>query len=1122
MKVLCGTCFLAVFTCANIWAQATAQIHGVVQDSTGSAVPGADVKATQTETGQSRTVMSGADGSYVFTNLPLGPYQIEVSKQGFTTYLQSGIILQVNSDVAVNTALKVGAVSEQVVVEANASQVETRNSGVGQVIQTQQIVDLPLNGRNVTDLITLSGSAVNFGNIRSSFFNNLPMIAIAGQPASGEPIGTEYTLDGANHINFLTATTMPIAFPDAVQEFKVESSGETAQHGATALIAVVTPSGTNEFHGDAFEFLRNSGFGSAREFFSTTSSPYIRNQFGGTVGGPIKKNKIFFFGGFQGTTLRYNPDNSITTVPTQAMLQGNWTTFASPQCNAGATKTLKAPFVNDQISPSLYNPVALYIVNQTLASLGGLQPNQCGVLTYNTPDDENDLQWVGRGDYQLSDKQTVFVRALDTHYRIANSFSITPNLLTAASTGLDQLGQDYAIGDTYIVNSNIVQSFRAGYERTASVNIQNPSYSFCQAGVQNFWCGANPDELGAVNISGGFQAGGTNGATGLANYFMNSLSVNDDVSWIKGSHQMAFGFGFLHGEDSSVNDFAGGGQFTFSGSVTGTGMSDFFLGMPSTFFQGLPNTADSDQNFVNIYFADSWKIRPRLTLNFGIRWEPYLPMAVTNGQISVFNMGAFLANQRSTVFANAPYGFFFPGDPGFPGKTAIYKQWDHWDPRGGIAWDPTGSGKMSVRAGYAFGYVYVPGVSRQDQGGSNPWGGRSTFAETGINLSNPYATIPGGNPYPYVVTPNVTFTQAGQFITNEYNLPTPTSYSWNVSFQRQFGTSWVASVTYIGSRVQHLYINVPINYAEIVPGPIDSVASQCPATSQACNATSNTQARRVLSVLNPSQGQYVGNMDEWDPVGNQLYNGMLSSLQKRLSKGVTLSANWTWSHCIGMFQGYDSKSDETTTVPNNPYFDRGNCDSDRRHIVNLTIVDITPTFSNRIMRMLASNWQISGIYRFTSGTPLSIQDGSGVDRELSGINHQRPDQVLLDPYTGLSGPSQPYLNINAFTLQPLGTYGNLGWNSIVSPTFWELDASLSRIFKIHERQSIEIRADAFNLTNSFVTLVGSSPGLPSGPSTAMPGSLAVPNFDSISSNQFGLNLAAEPTRKIQFALKYTF
>jgi len=1092
---------VGLFGCASIWAQATAQIHGTVQDSTGSAVPGAEIKATQTETGLSRTVNSGADGGYVLTNLPLGPYQIEVSKEGFTKYVQSGITLQVNSDPAIEAVLKVGSVSEQVVVEANATQVETRSSGIGEVVQTQRIVDLPLNGRNVTDLITLAGASVNFGNIRSSFFANLPMISIAGQAASGEPIGTEYTLDGANHINYLTGTTMPIAFPDAVQEFKVESSGETAQHGSTAAITVVTRSGSNEFHGNLFEFLRNSAFGSAREFFSTTTSPYIRNQYGGTAGGPVKKNKVFFFGGFQGTSLRYNPNNSISTVPTQAMLQGNWTQFASAACQGGVAKTLKAPFANGQISPSLYSAPAVYIADKTLASLStlGITPNQCGQITYDTPDDENYLQFVSKIDYQLNDKQSMFFRLLDTHNKILNSFAVTPNLLTASSTGLDQLGQSYALGHTYVISSSLVQSFRIGYQRTASNNIQNPSYDFCAAGLQNLWCGANPNELGAVNIRGGFAAGGLNGATGAANFFMNSYSANDDLNWIKGSHQMAFGAGFLHGEMSSFNDFAGAGQFTFSGSVSGTGMSDFFLGAPSTFLQGLPNTADSEQNFFNIYFADSWKVTSRLTFNFGVRWEPYLPMTVTNGQISNFDMGRFLAgaSERSTVFLNAPYGFYFPGDPGFPGKSAVYKQWDHFDPRGGLAWDPKGDGKMSVRAGYAYGYVYVPGVSRQDQGGSNPWGGRSTFAQTGINFANPYATIAGGNPYPYVVTPNVQFTQAGQFITNQYNLPTPVSYSWNASVQRQFG-SWLVSTTYIGSRVQHLYINQPINYA------IATIAGA---------STANTQARRVLSVLNPSQGQFVGNMDQWQPAGNQLYNGLLTSVQKRLSKGLSVSGNWTWSHCIGVFQGYDSKSDETSTVPNNLNFDRGNCDSDRRHLVNLTVVELVPQFSNRLMRMVVSNWQVSGIYRFMSGIPLSIQDGSGIDRELSGINHQRPNEILADPYTGLTGPSQPYFNINAFALQPLGTFGNLGWNSVHGPTFWEMDAALSRIFRIKERQSIELRADAFNLTNSFVSLP---------PGTAMPGSLAVPNFESISSNQFGLNLAAQPTRKIQFALKYTF
>ncbi len=1116
MRFLLGAVLFGLFTSAVVWGQATAQMHGTVQDASGAAVPGADVKATQTDTGISRTVMSGADGGFVLTNLPLGPYRVEVTKEGFTKYVQSGVLLQVNSDPAIEASLKVGAVTEQVVVEANAAQVETRSSGIGEVVQTQRIVDLPLNGRNVTDLITLAGGAVNFGNIRSSFFANLPMISIAGQASSGEPFGTDYSLDGANHVNFMTGTTMPIAFPDAVQEFKVESSGQTASHGSAAAITVVTRSGSNDFHGNLFEFIRNSAIGSAREYFSPTAVDYKRHQYGGTIGGPIKKNKLFFFGGFQGTAIRQNPDNTITTVPTQSMLNGDWTTFASAACNGGVAKTLKAPFgANGQapntINPAAYSGPAVYIADKILGSLGGLTPNQCGVLTYNTPDDENYLQFTGKVDYQLSDRQSVFFRGLDTHNKILNSFAVTPNLLTAASTGLDQLGQSYAIGHTFVVSSNIVQSFRAEFDRTASNNIQNPSFDFCQAGLQNFWCGAQTNQLGGVSISGGFTGGGgVGGSQGKADFYVNSIGINDDINWVKGNHQIAFGGGVLRGEYSSLNDFAGAGQFTFNGSVTGLGMADYFTGQPSSFFQGLPNTSASRQNFFNLYATDSWRVMPRLTFNFGIRWEPYLPMSVSNGQISNFSMARFLSDTRSTVFLNAPYGFYFPGDPGFPGTSGAYSQWGHFDPRGGLAWDPKGDGKMSVRAGYAYGYAYIPGISRQDQGGSNPWGGRSTFAQTGTNFANPYGAITGGNPYPYYITPNVQFTQAGQFMTSPYNLPTPTTYSWNLSVQRQIGATWIVSSTYIGSRMQHLAINQPINYAELLGTP---VASGCAPTALTCSSTANTQARRVLSVLNASQGQFVGNMDQWQPAGTQIYNGLLTSVQKRFSRGISASANWTWSHCIGVFQGYDSKSDQTSTVPNNLNFDRGNCDSDRRHIVNITVVGVTPKFSNRVTRILASDWQISGIYRFSSGMPISIQDGTGVDRELTGINHQRPNEILSDPYTGMTGPNQPYLNIAAFAPAPLGTFGDLGWNSVVGPTFWDMDMALSRIFRIKERQSLEIRADAFNLTNSFVSLV---------PTTASPGNAVVPAFEAVNSNLFSINNAAQPTRKIQFALKYAF
>jgi len=264
--------------------------------------------------------------------------------------------------------------------------------------------------------------------------------------------------------------------------------------------------------------------------------------------------------------------------------------------------------------------------------------------------------------------------------------------------------------------------------------------------------------------------------------------------------------------------------------------------------------------------------------------------------------------------------------------------------------------------------------------------------------------------------------------------------------------------------------------------------------------------------VNPAEGQYVGNMDKWDPSGTQRYAGMTLNVERKASRGMSMNANWTWSHCTGYFQGYNTKTDQTVTVVNNPLFDRGDCDTDRRHVVNVSGVAQVPRFNNNTLRLIVTGWQLAGIYRFASGTPLAIQDGT--DRELNGINHQRPNLVLPDQgYTGKSCAGCPYLNLAAFAPQPLGTVGNLGWNSIVGPRFWGLDMALSRNFQTREKQSLQIRVDAFNVTNSFV---------PSVPSTANPISNAVPAFVNVSNNMFGQILAAQPTRKLQFALKYAF
>ena len=384
MRTFLSISFCCLLTSALAWAQggATAQIHGVVQDASGAAVPGAEVKATQTETGVIRTVTSELDGSYVLSNLPLGPYRLEVAKEGFNKFVQEGIVLQVNSDPQINPGLKVGSVSEQVVVEANVSQVETRSAGIGTVVETQRILDLPLNGRQPTDLITLSGAAVQMGVSATNSMNTGVTISVGG----GDVHGVQYNLDGSQYLNFFDGTGNPLPFPDALQEFKLSTSAQDASNSGRsgAVVNAVTKSGTNSWHGDAFEFIRNSDL-NARDFFATGSDGLKRNQFGGVLGGPIKKDKLFFFIGEQSTFVRQLPVVTQTFVPTPQMLQGDFSEFASPTCQ-GHQVTLKAPagsaysFVNNQIAPSALNPAAVKI-----AALLPPATNECGLYLTGNP-----------------------------------------------------------------------------------------------------------------------------------------------------------------------------------------------------------------------------------------------------------------------------------------------------------------------------------------------------------------------------------------------------------------------------------------------------------------------------------------------------------------------------------------------------------------------------------------------------------------------------------------------------------------------------------------------------------------------------------------------------------------
>src|ERR1051326_5136200 len=479
LSILSSILLISAFGCALVWAQATAQINGTVRDQSGAVLPGVEITATQTETGVSRTAVTDEMGSYILPNLAVGPYRLEAALAGFRTYVQTGIVLQVNSNPLINPVLAVGQVSEQVEVQANAALVETRNVGVGQVIENQRILELPLNWRQATDLIVLAGAAVQEAPATPDRnMNGSVAISVAG----GLKTGTVYMLDGAMHNDPYDNYNLPIPFPDALQEFKVETGGLSAQYGmySGAAISSVTKSGTNEIHGDAFEFVRNDLF-NARNFFATKNSTLKRNQYGGTLGGPVLKNKLFFFGGYQGTKVRRDPADTKGFVPTAAMLAGDFTALASPACNSGRPVALKAPFVNNRIDPSLLSKPAVNIANRLPKT-----SDPCGLVTYGVRTLSDESMYVGRIDYQRSTNNTLFGRILASTYFQPVPYSLDPNPLNSTVLGFDNLAQSYAFGDTYLFGPNTVNSFRLAVNRTSISRSAAEFFNAPEVGVNSY------------------------------------------------------------------------------------------------------------------------------------------------------------------------------------------------------------------------------------------------------------------------------------------------------------------------------------------------------------------------------------------------------------------------------------------------------------------------------------------------------------------------------------------------------------------------------------------------------------------------------------------------------------
>ncbi len=1085
----------------NAQAGSTAQISGTVKDQSGAVLPGADVTATQTDTGLKRSVVTDTAGLYSLPNLPIGPYRLDVNLPGFRSYSQTGIVLQVNSSPAIAVVLGLGQVAETVTVQGESPLIETRNLGVGQVMDNKRILELPLNGRNPADLIQLLPGVVPqpASNATSRSMQGGQAYSVAG----GLAFGVAYVLDGATHNNPYDNLNLPLPFPDALQEFRAETSALTAQNGmhSGAAVSAVTKSGTNQFRGDGFEFFRYHSL-NATDPFATKNADGTRkddglkrNQYGGTVGGPVMKDKLFFFGGYQGTNTRVNPTDNRAFVPTAAMLAGDFTAFASALCNSGTARTLAAPFVGNRIDPVLFSKAALNITSKLPKT-----DDPCGLVQYGLPSATDERQFVGKLDYQWSTKHSIFGRYIATNVVTPPPFSLAAaeqNLLVTRQGGRDNLAQTFTVGENFVINPTTLNAVRFAFNRTSIHRTSTDFFSAPEVGINIF---SYMPHYMLLTVTNGFQLGG--GTESQSTFKTNAWQISDDVTLVRGSHQFAVGANVARWTSLSVANVRSPGQLAVDGAATGLGLADFLTGKlagTNGLQQAAPNTLDMQQTYLGLYAQDSWRMSARVTLNYGLRWEPFFPQQLVNGAVYQFDQTRFNQNVHSTVFPNAPAGLYFPGDSGFPTKAGMNTQWGNLGPRVGLAWDPTGSGRTNVRASFGKSYEFVNGQFHLNTSVAPPWGSEVRLNAPPGGLDNPFLGSPGGqtNIFPVTFDKNAPFSINGPFLSLSDNMTSTSVNMWNVTLERQIATGWLVSAGYVGSRTNNIWESTPLNNALFVP------------VNGAAPSAANLNARRPFTLADPVNGRFYGPTDQYVTDGKQHYNGMLLSVRRNAGRGVSFGVNYTLSHCYG---SPDGNGGGTTNLsvgynkPTDPRFDDGNCTADRLHNFSMSAGVETPRFENAGLRAVATGWRLAGSFRALTGPWLTIT--AGTDRALNGqTGTQRGNQILDNAYADQSSNPQNngirFLDPLAFGIPDIGTIGTSVRNSVRGPGSKNVDLALTRIIPFNGQQNVELRAEAFNAFNWFQW---------GQPATARNSAV----FGQITS---AVNNSA---RIVQFAVKYAF
>ncbi|HKF48085.1 MAG TPA: carboxypeptidase regulatory-like domain-containing protein [Terracidiphilus sp.] len=1059
-------------------------ISGTVTDASGAVVTGAQVKVTQKNTSITRVDTTNSSGQFNFPSLPPTTYTVTVQQQGFKQYVQD-VVLLADQIRDLDIRLEVGAANQQVTVEASSVAVNTVSQELSQVIESSRLSDLPLNGRNAADLTLLVPGAItaianNSGTLQGDTKQVPGAEAIAVNGARPDQIG--YNMDGANNQDLMSNTNNPFPFPDALQEFSVQTNSFDAQYGnnAGAVVNVVTKSGTNQWHGDLFEFVRNSVF-NARNYFADLKDPLKRNQFGATVGGPIHKNTSFIFFGWQKTIIRSVNNATNAIVPTADNLNGNFS-LTNPTTKINNPFTHQPYASNSNIGP--LDPVAL-----NMAKLLPVRPagSTNGSVTFGTPLQQNFDEYIVKFDQTFRGQDRLFGRFYLNRYKHAPTYD-GKNLLTAGPGSTVQT-QNWAMGYTWLISPRLVNSTILDFVRSSSDRGQQGGPGGTVPDMKSF--GSNIWQLPTAQsgirsfaVAGDF----TLGSFTDAKFIRNTYDLRDMLSWNKGKHDLSFGVDVEMDQSNIRNTDLENGSFNFTNDVTGLAMASFLLGYQHTFSQTSGDFSDSRENPIGVFGEDKWKVSPRLTLDYGLRWEPQQVMKEIWGRIEQFRPDAWSAGVHSSIVPTAPAGLFFVGDKyngvSVPdrGETGDF---NNFAPRVGIVWDPTGTGKMSLRAGGGlFYYSRLPGLFLNDAAISAPFSLRidlndSTTGASQIGtLTDPlaaYPTFTSGFPQRYTlknVPPNATFVKNPTVYGLQPGVKwvTPEVYDWNVTFERQLRADTVIHLSYVGTRGTHLRQDVNLNPGVFTAG-----------------STASLQARRPY--------QPFGVIYQNRNTGANAYNGLQVDLEKRAGVGgggilnrITLLGNYTYSHAndYGLAEnggitdiGSSIGSGMSFYDPRQHAFETGPATFDRRHHVVASYVWNLPSLngSNGFVRNVVGGWQWTGIYSFTSGDPLTIL--AGTDQSQTGNNIDRADYIGSAGQFGKSPSASrggctgvkhcyAWLDPTQFAKPSAGNYGNAGKGTWRGPDLWNVDTGLIKnIYPFPSRESInfQFRGEFFNLFN---------------------------------------------------------